>query len=157
MVLSSKRGSRLCRALIDPQATKGAERLIFEADPIIASAGVERVPRDAVFFGGSILDVDEALSTLALNPEEKEKLQRVWREAEEKAAPELAAKREAWLQERTTEIVREQALPPEKARRVAERETAHFEAGELRDDFPITLDDGAVITPYEILLDPDRQ
>ena len=41
-------------------------------------------------------------------------------------------------------------------RRIAEREAAHFDAGELRDDFPIYLDSGEWVTVYQILSDPDR-
>ena len=47
-------------------------------------------------------------------------------------------------------------MEPKEGRRIAEREAARFEAGELRDDFPIHLDSGEWVTVYEILSDPDR-
>ena len=54
------------------------------------------------------------------------------------------------------EIAKARKVEPKEGRRIAEREAARFEAGELRDDFPIHLDSGEWVTVYEILSNPDR-
>ena len=155
LVEPSKSGAALKRALVDVAAAKGSERLIFEADPVIGE-GVERVPRPFARHPGGILDVDVALAAMALTGAERKRLTSIWADALAKAQPELEAAKEKWLEARGGEIAKARNVEPKEGRRIAEREAARFEAGELRDDFPIHLDSGEWVTVYQILSDPDR-
>jgi hypothetical protein len=74
LVEPSRRGSKLRRAIIDLSATNGAERLIFEADPVLDGPGLERVERVIMQWPGTALDGDQALAALTLSPAEQEEL-----------------------------------------------------------------------------------
>ena len=93
---------------------------------------------------------------MALTGAERKRLKSIWADALAKAQPELEAAREKWLEARGAEIAKARKVEPKEGRRIAEREAARFEAGELRDDFPIHLDSGEWVTVYQILSDPDR-
>ena len=156
LVEPSRRGSKLRRAIIDPSATKGAERLIFEADPVLDGPGLERVERVVMQWPGDALDADQALAALTLSPAEQEELAAAWRAAETAAEPACVEARRKWLEARAAEIAIERQLPPAAAQEAAEREAASFDAGELGEDFRIPLDDGSTPSVYDILLDPEK-
>jgi hypothetical protein len=155
VVEASRRGAALKRALVDIAAAKGPERLVFEADPIIGD-GVEPVRRPFARHPGGILDVERALRDMALSVDEARALKSIWDEALAAARPGLDAAKEKWLAARGVEIARRDKVEVKEGRRRAEREAARFEAGELRDNFMIPLDDGASPTVTEILSDPAR-
>ncbi|MET0165899.1 MAG: hypothetical protein ABW318_12980 [Vicinamibacterales bacterium] len=155
MVEPSKSGAALKRALVDVAAAKGSERLIFEADPIIGQ-GVERIARPFSCHPGGILDAKLAIHEMALSDDEKRKLKVIWAEAMASARPDLEAAREKWLKVRGAEIAEDRKVSSLEGCRIAKREAAHFDAGELRDDYPIHLDSGEWATVYQILSDPDR-
>ena len=114
------------------------------------------MPRPFARHPGGILDVDVALAAMALTGAERKRLRSIWADALAKAQPELEAAREKWLEARGGEIAKARNVEPKEGRRIAEREAARFEAGELRDDFPIHLDSGEWVTVYQILSDPNR-
>lgn len=151
----STRGSRLRRALVDVTATKGAERLIFEANARLVGPGLERVPRTAVLYEGGLLRAVETRVALR-GATHNANLAFIWAEAERKARPALEAARAAWLETRTEEIVLESKVAPPVARQIAEREMRVFEAGVLAEDVRIYLDDGTCPSVGEILAEPAR-
>ncbi|MGO4438555.1 hypothetical protein [Rhizobium sp. RAF56] len=155
VVLPSKRGARLRRALVDAVASS-PERLIFEADPMLGP-GVEPVMRDIVIEGERVLVADEIMRDLmAANVRDDGIIAANWAAAEEAAAPLCEAARAKWIEGRVDELaVVEKKTRPE-ARVIAQREAQAYDAGVLTDDFVIDFDDGTSATVLEILSDPDR-
>ena len=155
VVEASRSGSMLRRALVDVSASKGGERLIFEADPDLEELGLERVARSIVRFPGDVMDVEAALAWMALSQSDMRKLDAIWTLAEEDARGECDAARERWIADRAGQIM-QRGDSPEVAMRTARKEILAFDAGELWDDFQIRLDSGAIVTVDEILRDPQR-
>lgn len=157
VVEASRRGSMLRRALVDISASKGAERLIFEADPVLVGDGVRLVERPPSRFSGDVLDAERAIVDLTPSASEQRKLEALWVLAEETARPDCDAARETWIRQRARDIGELQPeLPPETAYVQARDEMQFFDAGELTDDFQIPLDDGSCPIVAEILANPDR-
>ena len=156
LVEPSKRGAKLRRALVDPAASQGAERLIFEADPMI-SDGILTVPRLPARFPGGVFYADDALERLkVINQATREERRAIWKDAEAKASAACAAARKAWLEARGEDLAKKHRVSITEARVTAEAEYAAFDAGELTDDCRINLDDGSEPTVYQILSNPKR-
>lgn len=138
------------RSLIDVAASKGPERLWFEADAILADPALahrEGARKPTVRPGGFL----DTWSLPDLSDEEREELAAIVARLRDEAAPEARRKRDAWRDLRRAELVRAGRSAEEADRAVAGLDV---ERRELRHDAVILLDDGRAVTVGEILDDP---
>lgn len=149
----SKSGAVSVRTLIDKVATKGAERLWYEADALLDDVRLAYAPRARepriINPDGGFLDTRRLAP---LTPEEEAEFARRVEDIKRSCAPEAQAIAAKY---RDDEIERYVAAgeAPEKAARIVD---AAIDRSELMGSFRIHLDDGRWVTVAEILADPKQ-
>jgi len=151
----SRKGVAMRRALIDLAAAKGGERLFFEADPVIGR-GVEAVRRVPLVRPGGIVDVGQAVATMALDVESRIRLDLDWSRLLDEARPRMIEARTRWMSERGRDIAQREGVAIGEAMRRAEVELRGYDSGVMFGSCRITLDSGEVVTVDQILANPRR-
>lgn len=143
-------GAMLPRTLFDVEASRGGERLFYEADAVLGE-GLEYAPgaRKSVLTDGDVLDIS---AIEPLTADERRQLDRAIADARKEVETEAAAAREAWIEKRVAAMVAK-GRSEASARRALERT---LESHELLEDYEIQLDNGNVVTVGEIVRDAKR-
>jgi len=143
-------GAFLERCLIDVTVAS-PERIIFEGRPEVVRPLVQG-ERPCRSQEGPLLDSRAAC--LDLTPEERRSVEEFWTQERARLAPEMAAKRKAWVDANVGRLVA--AGAPEKEAR--ERVERWADGNELSGDFELVFDDPklGVVTVANVLRNPDK-